>query len=242
MNKNGFTLLEISMVLTLIALIIGGISIGSSLLRNAEVQNVYSESARYVSAIKNFQDKYQAMPGDIPTANSLFGTLASDGDGDGLIAGDLGNSSELAEQFQAWVHLALAGLVEGSFSGSAGSLGSSDRLPGVNIPASQLAGGGWGLLYATPTGADVPYVAGDVPPGHVLWLGGRSTTGTDNEQNPVLTAEEAEDIDRKMDDANPNTGRIIAQTNGTGSACYASDAYAVATAGQICSIVFKTGY
>jgi prepilin-type N-terminal cleavage/methylation domain-containing protein len=231
-NKRGFTLLEISMVLVIVALIIGAITVGSSLIRNAEIQSISSDSEHYISAIKSFQDKYSALPGDFAKASNVF-VGATDGDANGFIAGN--------EQFYAWNHLALAKMIEGSYTGAAGSNG---RVPGTNVPASQLSAAGWGLIYAAPDNPYLLYSTGDILPGHVLWFGGRSVSPYNtNEQELVLTAEEADQIDRKFDDAFPATGKIVAQANSAVPLCQSSTtAYNVLIAGHICALVFKTGY
>jgi len=235
-SKQGFTLLEISIVLVIIATISGAILVGRSLLRNAEIHSINGEMQGYITALKAFQDKYLSMPGDFSTATTIF-TGTADGNGDGLILD--------AEQFRAWQHLARAKMVEGSFTGLTGGGTPSYRVPGTNIPNSQLSGAGWGLTYVrdNTTGVSIQVGAGS----HVLWLGGVSTTGNNDEQIPVLTSEEAELIDQKLDDGLPVFGNVLAQMNSVGTLCYIglpgpSFPYNLAASGKICSLVFRTGF
>ena len=243
-RNSGFTLLEMSIVITVIALIIGGIMLGDNLIRNAQINSVTGEMSNHISAIKTFQDKYQAMPGDFSQATTYWSS-ATNGDGDGHISD--------VEGFDAWQHLALAGMVEGSYTGATGPGGHLDRIPGTNIPKSQLSGAGWGVLYFSidPTGADdweLIYTAGDIPPRHVLWLGGRSIYKNTNHQEPVLTPSEAELLDLKIDDGFPGLGKVVAQDNtppsGLAVLCHVDATnYALeSTPMRICALVFKTGF
>ena len=266
-SLRGFTLLELSIVLVIIAVIIGSVVITQSMIRDAQIRSVVGEMTRYIQNMKDFQDKYHALPGDFAGATALWGTASGgcpagagtgtqtcNGDGNGRI----GNQSVASingtyEEFRAWQHLANANMIETTVNGIAGAFYHT-RTPGTNIPKSQLEGAGWGLTCVTPGDisggvvvSQIPYNTGDIPPNHVLWLGGVSTDGTSNLQTPVLKVEEAESIDAKIDDGQPNTGKVIGQINATDPKCAVSTAvtgdYNLAFSGRVlCSLVFKTGF
>lgn len=257
-SRRGFTILELSIVLTIVALIIGGIVLGQDMIRNAQIKSIGGEYERYTQAIKNFQDKYKALPGDFATAETFWGASNTDnGNGDGRIILQ-GNSAPETdahyEQFTAWQQLALAGFIDGKFTGAAGSNGTQDRIPGINVPASKFPGAGWGLVSITAgdisndadCADDIPYNTGDMIPNHVLWFGGRSLTPYScNKQALLFTTEEALLIDEKLDDGIPVTGKVVAQVS---SDCVDSNAYDVGTdittasVGLVCTLVFKTGF
>lgn len=242
-RNSGFTLLEMAIVITVIALIIGGIMLGDNLARNAQINSVTGEMSNHISAIKTFQDKYQAMPGDFAQATTYWSS-ATNGDGDGHISN--------IEGFDAWQHLALAGMVEGTYTGATGPGGHLDKIPGVNIPKSQLSGAGWGLIYIDDVDSSyMLYSAGDILPRHVLWFGGRSIYGNTNQQELVFTAQEAELLDTKIDDGMPALGKVAAQDNtppsGSTVQCQSlsggadESSYNLSASGKICALVFKTG-
>lgn len=244
--QQGFTILELSIVIVILGLLVGGVIVGKSMLRNSRVRATTAEAATYIQAIGNFRDKYQALPGDFATASTIWST-ASNGDGNGLITVNISNTN-LVEQFLAWQHLSKAEMISGSFTGSAGSAGVRDRVPGQNVPTSQLSNAGWGLISVTLADIaggynQIPYTAPDMAPNHVLWLGNGSVSGTVDSQKPILTPNEALDIDNKMDDGMPGTGKIIAQANGTTGTCSNSATdYNTNSVSILCALVFKTGY
>ena len=68
--KVGFTLIELSIVLVIIGLIIGGVLVGRDLISAAGVRAQISQIEKYQSAVNTFRGKYGYLPGDIsdPTA------------------------------------------------------------------------------------------------------------------------------------------------------------------------------
>lgn len=224
---SGYTLLELSIVLTLVALFAGMMLAGKDLLRVAEVRAMTRDAQIYKSAVHTFQSKYAALPGDFKRATNYWGTDASctgtpsntvlkqatcNGDGDGYI----GYVNELTatftnqyEFFRAWQHLANAGLIEGQYTGVTGPHSSIDVIPGVNSPPPRIKQGGW-YLYSgeAPAGTVWDYVFG---PGTVLQFGTiLDPVNYPNPAWPILTPKEQFELDSKYDDGLPGTGDIHA--------------------------------
>ena len=158
--RNGFSLLELSIVLVIIGLLAGGVMTGQSLIRAAELRAVITEYQRYVTAMQAFRDKYMALPGDMKTATAFWGddnTNCADaavangtpgtcnGDGNGNVDYNTAVSST-SETYQLWKQLALAGLLEGNFTGLSGPTLTGgyalNTIIGTNIPASKLSNAG----------------------------------------------------------------------------------------------------
>lgn len=77
-EKNyGFTLVELSIVLVIIGLIVGGVLVGRDLIRATEIKDVYEEKERIITAINTFRLKYNCLPGDCKNATDFFGTNAA---------------------------------------------------------------------------------------------------------------------------------------------------------------------
>lgn len=69
----GFTLIELSIVLVIIGLIVGGVLVGRDLIRTAQLNTIISEQGKFVSAINTFRGKYNQIPGDMNNATTFWG-------------------------------------------------------------------------------------------------------------------------------------------------------------------------
>jgi prepilin-type N-terminal cleavage/methylation domain-containing protein len=229
-NKNGFSLVELSIVIVIIGLIIGGIVVGLSLIRTSRVQAVISDFTKYKQAALNFKDKYYYWPGDMPNADTYWGgcTVATaslggtgcDGNGDGVYS-DNAISSEGLRGFQ---FLALAGYIPGSYTGATTAnptvtLGSN--VPKAPIPS--MISGGVGAFYNLNS-----YIgSASTHPAFVIEdYTGNGTAGGAYEG--TLTPDDAYSIDAKIDDGLPSSGTVVGYANAktcvNGSAYYTGKA------------------
>lgn len=62
-KKNGFTLIELSIVLVIIGLIVGGMLVGQDLINAAKVRAEFSQMEKLDAAVNTFRLKYNALPG-----------------------------------------------------------------------------------------------------------------------------------------------------------------------------------
>src|ERR1700753_1576823 len=94
--RQGFTLIELSIVLVIIGLIVGGILVGQDLIKAAEVRAQISQIEKFNTAVNTFRGKFGALPGDLPPAVAnqygfVVGASCVGGwgqrDGNGLIDG-----------------------------------------------------------------------------------------------------------------------------------------------------------
>lgn len=97
-RNSGFTLVEISIVLVIIGLIMGGILNARSVIRNAHNKEVIKGVTDVATASQQFRDRYGAWPGDLTNPNlSIPGmTPACVGNGNGVI--DTGAESACASE------------------------------------------------------------------------------------------------------------------------------------------------
>lgn len=213
--QRGFSLVELSIVLVILGLLTGGILAGQSLIRAAELRSVSTEISKYKAAMNTFRDKYFAVPGDMATATQFWGNPAScpgtagtgtqtcNGNGDGIISGT-GAANQYSENFMFWQHLANAGLIEGSYTGRAGSLSSLDSNT-TNVPVSKLSPGlwfafNWNQTYTSTSGFDGTFRD------NMLQLG--SVAAGSSPGTALLKPEELWNIDTKMDDGKPAYGMV----------------------------------
>lgn len=259
-TEQGFSLVELSIVLVILGLLVGGILAGQSLIRASELRAVTTEQQRYATAISAFKDKYFTIPGDFNTTG--FGTTGwiAFGDGDGLVEPNATAASNEASLF--WIHLAQAGLVEGSYTNA----GSGSHVLGTTFPRSKLNGAGWnavalGTVSTTATlgaGGSVTVDSTTYFPaayGNALFFGAGTTVGA---PTGVLRAEEAWNVDTKMDDGRPDQGTVLtlesqgaaAGAGGTGCSNPAAAATALtgvaydldSTSSTACAFIMKSGY
>jgi len=205
----GFTLIEMSIVLVIIGLIIGGILTGKSLIHNSKMRSVVSEIATFQAAANSFVDKFGWIPGDITNAQSYWPDTCLDqccgnrcnGNGDGLI---VGNGTE---DLRYWQHLSLAGLLKGNYNGN---LYSNPRYRlKQNTPPSAITGGGYWMRSNSGScaGRDANYAI----------LGKASTINASGVfTGAILTPVDAHQIDKKIDDGLAHRGKVCGNSSNTG--------------------------
>lgn len=231
----GFTLIELSIVLVIIGLIIGGILVGRDLIDAASVRAQIGQIEKYQSAVNTFRVKYGYIPGDIPTATaSQYGFSARTSDGDGTLNNGSGALITTQETALFWNDLSRASLIDGGFSsanastfGGVAQMGAavSKYLPPAKIGANNY-------VYAWSGGYSVVYNGGDRKNYFsIATIIGLHSTGAG--ASPGLTVTQAYNIDRKMDDGLPQTGGVTAQ--------FAMENFSIWAAGPISYGVFTYG-
>ncbi len=184
-RNQGFTLIEIAIVLVIIGLLLGGILKGQELITSARVRNLISQQDGVKAAFYGFQDRFRGLPGDYNLATTNIQGTTQNGNGDGQIVTPTGGGG-LVEPNLVWEHLSKAGFVNGNYV--YGPTVSPTTTP--NNPYGQQVQLIWDNTYAVLTGA--PQTA-------------RHNLKTGNQIPVEIIAE----VDRKVDDGLPASGSFV---------------------------------
>lgn len=111
-QQQGFTLVEIAIVLVIIGLLLGGVLKGQEIITNAKVKNLENSVDGLAAAIYSYQDRYRAYPGDDSRAKR-FPNVTVVGNDNGVIEGSFDDSGKATESSYLWLHLRNSGLVSG---------------------------------------------------------------------------------------------------------------------------------
>jgi len=144
-RADGFTLVELAIVMIIIGLLIGGVLKGQELIANAQVTSTVAQIKGIKAAALTFRDQYQALPGDMSRATVRLPNCTApcvNGNGDdrlNIIAGITAESE--GENIQFWVHMNKADV----FSGVDGTTQPSW---GEGMPKADV-GGGFGVSFSS---------------------------------------------------------------------------------------------
>jgi len=217
-KQNGFTLIEIAIVLVIIGLLLGGVLKGQELIQSARVRNLISQQDGIKAAYFGFLDRFRAVPGDYNQASTNIAGAVGNGNNNGRIEPNGTGGSTIDEHIAVWEHLSKAGFINGSYTYAATP--ETTTSAATNPYARYMR-----LVYDTDYGSGTPAT--------------RHNLKTGNQVPSDILAE----IDRKIDDGNPVLGTfqfsIYNGGGGNGSApdpakCYAGTAWNAATVEPNC--------
>ena len=234
LSRQGFTLVELSIVLVIIGLLIGGILIGQSLISSARINSQIQQIEQFDIAATNFKLRFRQIPGD----SNLFPIARQ-----GSASVDNGNNNGTlypafvphgtcsiyygAESMLYFAQLSTAGMLSQKYLNGSGQ---AMNFAGVSFPKSPLTGGNifvWDNNFVNGSSEIYYYVSGpkEMPPGHLGNLTGHVLSSSGMQ---FMTPAEAVSIDKKMDDGIANSGIVFAASwwnNGTNDQCTSPNYY-----------------
>jgi prepilin-type N-terminal cleavage/methylation domain-containing protein len=206
----GFTLIELSIVLVIIALVVGGVLVGRDLIEAAKIRSQINQIESLHTAMNIFRLKYGGLPGDLKANAALGFGLQSrsgangQGDGDGKIEYNAGGcfSFTSGEVAYFWNDLFKTGLIkEGPFNYSGGNIDATSETIGDYLPRSKVGSG-----YLIPT-CGIVY---DSENNYFVLMDIRDISTSLNTYYDPMTPLQAYAIDSKMDDGLSYTGNVQA--------------------------------
>lgn len=254
-NQKGFTLVELAIVLVIIGLIVGGVLAGQDLIKAATIRAATTQLTQYDTGALTFQNKYNALPGDIAnaTANTNFSTTATTnttgaGDQNGMVesvsaANTLCAGTCIAgEAAVFWTQLNKAALISDAVTVNdptnyaLAATGTGTSVPNA-VPKSKLGAGAYVTVQAN-SGLNFYELLN--PTAVTLANGGDTSASFKAAISPL----QASQIDSKLDDGSPSTGKVLQIGNGTATAEAGSGVKAttVATAGASSCATSTTAY
>ena len=225
-RQKGFTLIELSIVLVIIGLIVGGVLVGQDLIKAAQIRATITQVEKYNTEVNTFVGKYTGVPGDLAgNTSSSFGMAGvyllsangaqGQGDGSGIVedgacaaAGTGGANGNLfcGEISTFWAQLSWANLIDGGFgafsttgNGVPATAATVTTL-GSYIPSAKL---GTGMSFTVFSGSGNNYYG-------MLPITAISTGGVYTVNASGISPTTAAAIDTKLDDGLPDSGVVRA--------------------------------
>lgn len=221
--KQGFTLVELSIVLVIIGLLVGGVIVGKALIEAATIRSQISQIDQFQLAVKNFKLKYNCLPGDcFNAANFGFVTRAGSagrGDGNGLLMNISGYSSlRFSYEFVLfWRDLSDAGMIAESMLGTDTTYNNS-TVPTLYFPPAKI--GQSAFVYGWSGGYIGAFSSSRNDGFHYFGIVKKpslfDSTGLAGSGGASFTVAQAYAVDSKIDDGLPQQGNVLTIAAGSG--------------------------
>lgn len=198
--RKGFTLVELSIVLVIVGLLIGGILVAKSMVETTKINSFVRQIQQYDIAVSNFKTRYNGLPGD----TTIVGCNAPTGlCNNGLIDSynGAGWTWSSAENTNFWPQLSRTQMLIDGYNYTNGS-GQVFMLPNVHMP-EWVIDKNWGV-----------FAYGIILNGRNFYSVVKDSAYNGPIGNNGLPNILALSIDKKMDDGNGHTGIVFARTKG----------------------------
>jgi prepilin-type N-terminal cleavage/methylation domain-containing protein len=222
-NRNGFTLVEIAIVMIIIGLLIGGTFGGMKLLESSKISRTVRDLNSIDSGVLTFKDTYGRLPGDIVSPSTRLRGCASPpcsrgGDGNrtiGILGTKMANEALTvsSEKFTMWSQLVAAGLIDGPKNEDNMDFGAGQK--------SSPIGGGYRLNgYLTElVGNNRTTSRHSI---YVTKIPSAITSASNLSQHQFIPCSTLRAIDMKMDNGMPRSGIVVTNANCQANASIAS--------------------
>lgn len=216
--RKGFTLVELSIVLVIIGLLIGGILTAQSMINTAKISAQVRQIGQFDAMVLSFKTKFNYLPGDAPA----FG-----GDGDGVLDATTapGIPDDIASIYTCELPNFWFSLDSDVFPSTPASSCDSDGLQAVtagsnkNVPGSKIGATGSFFIAASFTTDSSGYMPDKSNPRNFYIIlhgtqlqspfSGRYHIATTSSANSAVKPVDLLALDKKVDDGLADSGNII---------------------------------
>ena len=239
-QQKAFSLIELSIVLIVIGVLVGGIVVGNNIIKASRIQNVIAEFEKYRKAALDFKEKYYYWPGDMPNAYDFWATGAGCANSSapaGCNGNGNGSMSLHTEDMRAWQFLKLAGYLSGTYAGTAYAV-SPVLKADYNVPRSS---------FENPVGS---YTTNTVINGYDFFNSTFSSTSkfavsligilsSATTVEGAIRPTDAKALDRKIDDSLAASGNV-AGSNSNHTVCLSAGEYDVSNnSSRLCIVNYR---
>ena len=202
-SQAGLTLIELSIVLVIVGLLLGGVFMAHEMVNGARVKNLAGDFIAIPTYVYAYQDTYRALPGDDRAVHVRLpgATVAGAGPtlGNGRIDAAWNSTAAGDESRLFWQHLRLAGLAMGPTTLDDPGFTPRNSLGGIMGFSSASAG----QLQIAGMSGDFQFCSTAIP------------------------AKLVRQIDRTLDDGEPATGMVRAVPDGAAPRASAVSSFAL---------------
>jgi len=233
-NSLGFTLVELSIVLVIIGLLIGGILVAQSMISTAKIANMVRQYSQYEVAVANFKTRYNQLPGDSNLMGNGFGN------NNGVI--DANETNVFWQDLSLGIGLknsAGGNYVPLAFDGvSYSAVPNATNAPQFNI--NQESSSAPPLAHAPVL---LPYTSGGINYFYYQEIAvGVQFDYTPSNGINTISALDALAFDKKLDDGLPGTGKVLAEPYGPDWSCTVLNTYNTSQGSNyVCSLMMQFG-
>jgi Tfp pilus assembly protein PilE len=223
-HLNAFTLVELSIILVIVGLLVGGVIAGQELVKEAKYRSATQQLMKFMNASKTYYLKYNNLPGDDPRATSFITGVTYNGDGNKQIRSTAAYATGrcLSPDINAgtentifWMHLSKAGLISGNYIG--------DIYYTNSYPESEITKGLYIMPICIDSGDQSYHSIQNIRTSHYFLISrsranSYTTTNTrilyqippwSGNTYQTTLSEDAYQLDCKIDDCLPNKGDLM---------------------------------
>ncbi len=195
-RKSAFAIIEISVVVFLATILISGIYFAKKMARENDVKSLIMQIKKYDAAINLFTEKYHALPGDIlDTTTYGITETPSGGNGDNIVNDRFQTILSASKEIpNFWMHLSKSKMIDENYDGKE----YEEAKLGNTFPMSKL-GEKVGIIAFGAEGKTFYQIGFDISNEDRIYT-----------KNRTLKTSEALLFDKKIDDGNPQKGRVMA--------------------------------